>query len=518
MTFFRGHAERIGVQLSVAHHILQTNHAGSVVAHASSPAQEDFVTGGVKKLSDTSGNPANRRGSGFHKYFEPTHCLTFGILSRVSDENLKQIHQSGAGNEPDSETGPHSPAEDTHGVKRKPKDKPLHLKRHVVIWFAALALLGIMAALAQAPSLVEKVYTHGIGQVLSRFLSGISRPFPFSLFELLLVVVVVYVIASPVLAIRNVIKRRRGILNVAGCVAIKSVTAVLVLLTAFYLAWGLNYARPALVERLQWQESEVASPTAERLDIEPEELARLCEELVNATNQAYATALGAEDVGEPSKPPPFEKTGKVIDRAYERLAEHIGLENGFAKPRGPAKPVLASMVMNRMLILGFYSPWTGEANFNRLAPGSKLPHTIAHEKAHQRGIAGEDEANFFGYLACAFSDHPYVRYSGYLFAQGQLLAELRRVNKDQYARLASGRFAGVKRDIEEQQNFFRKHRGKISKASSKVNDVYLRANRVEGGIQSYRLSSKLLVLYARQNEGSCVKPGQSRAARLKRKP
>ena len=40
---------------------------------------------------------------------------------------------------------------------------------------------------------------------------------------------------------------------------------------------------------------------------------------------------------------------------------------------------------------------------------------IAHHKAHQRGYAKEDEANFVGYVICINSTDPPVRYSGYLY-------------------------------------------------------------------------------------------------------
>ena len=48
-------------------------------------------------------------------------------------------------------------------------------------------------------------------------------------------------------------------------------------------------------------------------------------------------------------------------------------------------------------------------------PAVFLPVTIAHEFAHQRGVAAEQEANFVGIAACVDSDKPEYVYSGYLF-------------------------------------------------------------------------------------------------------
>ena len=72
--------------------------------------------------------------------------------------------------------------------------------------------------------------------------------------------------------------------------------------------------------------------------------------------------------------------------------------------------------MSRLGLSGFYMPFTGEPNFNDAQPDFDLPYVIAHEKAHQRGFAREDEANFIAFLVCVNSTDPYLRYSGYLNA------------------------------------------------------------------------------------------------------
>ncbi len=386
----------------------------------------------------------------------------------------------------------------------KEKDRPLHAKGHTVMWLVTLVLLAVMWAISMMPGLVEKVYTEGLGQLLARFLAAISGVFSFSLGEILLAALILWILAGLSRAVYYAIRRERRGLNALACGLLQLVTATLVLTCSFYLAWGLNYARAGLATRLNWEHG--VNPGADRSldDIDPEELARLCEELVEATNAAYAQAHGCEDIGRPSAPASLKRVDKIIDRAYERVADYLGLHPSFAVSRGLAKPVLISKIMCYGLLAGLYCPWTGEANYNRLAPGAKLPHIIAHEKAHQRAVASEDEANFFGYLACASSDDPYVRYSGYLFAQQQLLRELRRVDKDRAKELIARRYRGVRRDIEAEREFWTKHQGKLSEMSHTVNDAYLKANRVKGGTLSYQMSARLLVLFARQHSGSCV--------------
>ena len=195
---------------------------------------------------------------------------------------------------------------------------------------------------------------------------------------------------------------------------------------------------------------------------------------------------------------------KAIEEAYVRVAGRLGLNRLFAASRGRAKPVTASIVMSHLLISGVYTPWTGEANYNRNPPKCFLPHTIAHEKAHQRCVTSEDEANFFGYLVCAYSDEPYVRYSGYLAAQRRLLGELGKYDRKGARALVAKRLPGVQRDVDAGRAYVKRYSGKISKAGSKVNNAYLKANRVKGGIRSYQMCTRLMVLFSRLNGGSCV--------------
>lgn len=65
-------------------------------------------------------------------------------------------------------------------------------------------------------------------------------------------------------------------------------------------------------------------------------------------------------------------------------------------------------------MLGYYFPFSMEANYNKVAYVTNLPVTMCHELAHLKGYIQEDEANFIGFLACISSDDLLFQYSGYL--------------------------------------------------------------------------------------------------------
>ena len=383
----------------------------------------------------------------------------------------------------------------------KPKDRGPRLRWRLWVIGGAVAMVGLARLCAAFPGLTETVYANGVWPVIGRTLAWVSGLVRFSVAEMALGAVLGSLVVLFVRAAYQVVRGRRRVLNVVACGALFLVTAAALLVVVFYASWGLNYSRAPLVTRMGWQD--LAKDLAE--EEAKQELVRLCEGLIAATNDAYEAALGTDDVGEPSAPPTsMASVDDGIERAYALVAERLDLPASFAARRAWAKPVAASAVMDYLLMSGFYTPWTGEANYNRLSPACCIPHTIAHEKSHQRGITSEDEANFYGFLACAHSDQPYIRYSGYLFAQRQLLGELYKTDRDRAKALLKARLPGVQRDVAAIRAYVRRYSGPVSNASHKINNAYLKANRVKGGILSYRMSARLLVTFARMNDGSCV--------------
>ena len=191
----------------------------------------------------------------------------------------------------------------------------------------------------------------------------------------------------------------------------------------------------------------------------------------------------------------------VFEAAYVRLQLRLGIEPAVAARRGRAKTLLSSELMNYLGLAGFYFPWTGEANYNDRQPAPTLPHSVAHEKAHQRGFAPEDEAGFVGYLACALSDDPYSRYSGALFAQRQLIGELGRYDLKRAQALLARRLPGVQRDVDFLRAFWARYEGTATRVSQSVNDRYLKSQGMKGGVATYAASRNLIVIFARQNGG-----------------
>jgi hypothetical protein len=252
--------------------------------------------------------------------------------------------------------------------------------------------------------------------------------------------------------------------------------------------WGFNYARPPIEVQLGWPEWEGA-----RL----EEVIALAEGAVGAANQAYLDLHGSGDAGVPTAlPADLAALEAALDTGWARTAGKLTLPASMGARHGRVKQPLTSPLLARLGLLGVYSPFTGEAHVVRGMPAVRVPFSMAHEKAHQRGVAIEAEASFLGLLACSYSPDPLARYAGASFAQAQLVAAL---PVRERRRVASLRLPGVERDLQDLEEYRRRNESVAGTVQSAVNDRYLRANRVPGGIESYGRSAFLLILFAREH-------------------
>ncbi|MBQ8287146.1 MAG: DUF3810 domain-containing protein [Clostridia bacterium] len=187
-----------------------------------------------------------------------------------------------------------------------------------------------------------------------------------------------------------------------------------------------------------------------------------------------------------------EMNGKLND-AYEAVSKKYDFIQNF---RSNIKFVMLSEPMSYTHITGVYSFYTGEANLNVNFPDYSLPYTAAHELAHQRGIAREEEANFVAFLACMESDDPYIRYSGYVNVLEYVMNSLYKANSTKYYAFHGTLDYRVQYEFSAQDNFFEQYRDSVAAdVSSAVNNAYLQSQGQTEGTNSYGLVVDLAVAY-----------------------
>jgi hypothetical protein len=200
-----------------------------------------------------------------------------------------------------------------------------------------------------------------------------------------------------------------------------------------------------------------------------------------------------EPISGPTRlPVSFEELDRLIDEGYRELKLPGDRIDGTTMP---AKPLMSSTLFSYLGISGIFVPFTGEPSVNALQPDAALPLVLAHEKAHQRGITHEGEANFAAFLVCSReSAPPYLRYAAYLFATQYLLGEASEYLPREKVAAAWDRLgSGPAADVRAMQEFWERYRGVVSEISADVNDSYLRALRVPEGVESYGTVVRMLL-------------------------
>ena len=159
------------------------------------------------------------------------------------------------------------------------------------------------------------------------------------------------------------------------------------------------------------------------------------------------------------------------------------------------KRAFYSRLMSQFNYTGFYFPYTGEATLNIDPPDAPLPSTIAHEMAHQRGVASEQEANFVAILACVESGNAAYEYSGWLFGFIHLGNALYRWDADTYFSLAAQLPEEVWADLEANRAYWAQFETKAAEVSDKVYDTMLKSYGQSMGVQSYGAVVDLLLAW-----------------------
>ncbi len=165
-----------------------------------------------------------------------------------------------------------------------------------------------------------------------------------------------------------------------------------------------------------------------------------------------------------------------------------------------AKPILCSRLQSYLGYTGLYFPFTGEANVNVDQARCLVPFTIAHEMAHQRLVASEQECNFLGVLACLSSENEVFQYSGYLMGLIYLTNALNAISPELMQEVMQKTFTDeLRKDWNDNYQYWQElkspAREAANEAMDQVYDGYLKSQGQSLGLMSYSACVDLLVNY-----------------------
>lgn len=310
------------------------------------------------------------------------------------------------------------------------------------------------------------------------WLSVQSGKVPFSLAELLIALLVIFLVVYLVSQLIDLFRRPKFFLRLYRTL-MTLVTLGLTIYAGFCLLWGVFYYGDDFMAQSGLKSEPVTVEQLERVT-------------------AYFAALANEYSGRV----PRDGTGvcatdrsEVLDRSPELYRPAVKSFPCLDGPELRAKGVLCSRIMSYLDFTGFFFPFTAEANVNLDFPPPLFAATVAHELAHQRGVAKEQEANFVAVLACMKDGDPDFIYSAALLAYTHLGNALHQADSESWAEIYGMLNEDVLADLEAGRDYWARFDTPVQDVSNTVYESFLYSYNQNLGLRSYGACVNLLVNY-----------------------
>lgn len=366
------------------------------------------------------------------------------------------------------------------GEETPPKDRIRRVPPFSIAMFALAGVCAILYLIQRLNTGFSDFFNENISAFFRRILAYVTCWFPFSLSEVLLILLPVAAVLIVVFVIRKKCETWQDIGRF--CLILLSVVALL--FNLFVLNFSAGYYGTTLDKKLG----------LDRSPEKPEELYRTALILIEEANRACAE-LDYDGNGSSKMPYSVGEMNRLLMEAYAKASGKYDFIDHFYSR---VKPVMLSEPMSYTHITGVYTYFTGEANINVHFPDYCTPFTAAHELAHQRGIAREDEANFVAFLVCIESEDAYIRYSGYLNLYEYVMSALSSADGKLYREAYGRTSAEVRGELRAYSEFYEKYRENVAAdISGAVNNSYLQSQGTVGE-RSYGLVVDLAVAYYRE--------------------
>ena len=351
----------------------------------------------------------------------------------------------------------------------------------ICLSFYVLALIStVLYILFRTNSAFADWFNQSIAAFCRRMTATVSAILPFSLAEMLIILIPVTAIALIVVACKKYCDSWRS----AGIFLGILLSVACLIWSLFVWTFAAGYSAPTLDQKLELKREKVsAQQLYETAQILNAELHMLTDQITFLSD------------GSSLMPYSYSEMNEKLLQAYDAYCENNDYVSNF---KSSVKPIMLSEPMSYSHITGIYTFFTGEANINVNFPDYTIPYTAAHELAHQRGIAREDEANFVAFLVCMESDDPYIRYSAYLNTYEYVLSALSSADRELYRQSYSQLPQQVILEENAYSKFYDKYRKNVvADVSNSVNNAYLQSQGAQEGTKSYNLVVDLAVAYYR---------------------
>jgi hypothetical protein len=345
-----------------------------------------------------------------------------------------------------------------------------------IITIAILAIfLCLLLLLSSHPNVIEHYYSEGLYPVICRISHPVFNLFPFSVGDILYLVVIGYLIYAAIHLVRMLFKKE---FKRSGTFLLGIVIGVQTAIIIFYLFWGMNYFRPSASVRLNLRDTNYTTI----------HLKTVTSILIDSANSCRARITSAD----------LKQNNTAIYETAIKAISKLSADSVNFRTYSPCiKPSLLTPMLNYLGTSGYYNPFTTEAQLNYQAPYFERPVIACHEMSHQMGYGAEDEADFAGFLAGIGSKDRLLRYSAYQLAVNECMHALRYRDTTANNELKTHISILVHNDFKAQHEYWLKFRGNVGLLSSVFYDNFLKANNQPHGLGTYDQMVLLLMAWYR---------------------
>jgi hypothetical protein len=337
-----------------------------------------------------------------------------------------------------------------------------------------LAFIILIFQLKSQPELVEKYYSTGFYPGVRNGLQFIFNAIPFSMGDLLYLLLSIAILISTFKLLKIFLFQKR-LKNVAKIV-LNLIISLEVIILIFYLFWGLNYFRQPAAERLKLSGYEYSK----------EDLYKMTGILIDSANSTRSK-INLEESPQ-TDPELYLESAMAIKKLHPPYDAAI-------YPIPKIKNSLIGKLMNYFGTMGYFNPFTGEAQINSGMPVYLKPFVACHETAHSMGYAAEDEANFIGFISASESKNALLRYSAYYLAAQEFMFETGRLDTVVFQTLKSRISEPFMADLKNERAYWEEYRGITRRFSNLFYDNYLKANKQPDGMKTYNHMIILTMAY-----------------------
>jgi hypothetical protein len=377
-------------------------------------------------------------------------------------------------------------------VMENPSKARQYTTKERMKWLLPVALSVLVTVMTYFHPWIEDVYSIKIYPYIALVQRTLTGWLPFSIGDILYLVVGVWlfikIVKTIIATAKRKITRKKTLQR-----TFKLVRFIMWVYIVFNLVWGWNYHRKGLDHQLQLPTGKYSSS----------ELKQLLDEVIIRMNENRLQLSG--DTIMPLQN--FQQMKAGATESYRQAAVTFP----FLKyTNASIKKSMYSKAAQYLGFTGYYNPFTGEAQLRTRIPEVMKPFILCHEIGHQVGYAKENEASFAGYLAASSSGDPYFRYSVYLDLYNSVRSKLVFVSFDEGDTTVLQTFKDynkkldtlVRFDRRKIREYFRNNQTVFSEQMSSVvmsmYGQYLRANKQEAGLKSYDDVVSLLIAYRRK--------------------